>query len=533
MPRPRPVILTVLDGWGISPLTQGNAIALAHKPVMDTIQAHYPSISLQASGIAVGLPWGEMGNSETGHLTMGAGFVVYQNLPRISLSIQNGSFFKVPAFLNAAQHVRINHSRLHIVGILSGGGIHGHVDHITGLLEFAQQQGISEVLVHAITDGRDTPADVALQIVTEFEQRAREIGVGKIATVGGRFYGMDRNENWDRTKLYYDAMVTGEAPRASSATTAIEASYANKIYDEQILPVIITENGVDLPRIQTGDAVIFANFRPDRARQLTKAIALPHFAKFERKKSAQVAFVTMTEYEEHLPVQIAFQTQLVEHPLASVISRAGLKQIHIAETEKYAHVTYFLDGGVETPFPNEDFILVPSANVASYEERPEMSCKEITDKVIDAIASENYDFIVVNYANADMVGHTGNLEAATKAIEAFDNQFGRLLFTVLEQDAVLIITGDHGNAEAMIDPESGKIDKEHSTNPVPFIVIHKGLQISGSEKDVISRMTRQLNPQGSLTDVAPTILDIMGLEKPAQMTGKSLLTVMGVKLEGK
>lgn len=528
MNRPRPVILAILDGWGISPITQGNAIALANKPVFDTIQAHYPSISLQASGIAVGLPWGEMGNSETGHLTIGAGLVVYQNLPRISLSIQNGSFFKVPAFLDAMQQVRDKKSRLHIVGILSSGGVHGHTEHIYGLLELAKQQGIKEVYIHAITDGRDTSPDLALKIVKDFEERAKEIGVGRIATIGGRFYGMDRNENWQRTKQYYDAMVCGIGPRSGSAEEAINASYIQKVYDEHIVTTIINDQGKDLPRVENGDAIIFSNFRPDRARQLTKSIILPTFTKFERQKVVTVAFVSMTEYEENLPLKVAFETQVVKNPIGSIISKNRMKQIHIAETEKYAHITYFFDGGTEIPFPNEDFLLVPSPAVASYEEFPAMSADKITDKIIECVEKKSHDFIVVNYANADMLGHTGNLQGTIKSIEAFDAQLGRLLFTVLEKNAVLLITGDHGNAEMMIDPQTGKIDKEHSSNPVPLIIVHKNLQVSSSEKDVINRMTRQLNPSGGLVDVAPTILDILQIEIPGDMTGKSLLPLLGI-----
>lgn len=527
MKRPKSVVLIVCDGWGISSIKLGNAIEQARKPNFDNLQLNYPSISIQASGIAVGLPWGEMGNSETGHLNLGAGLVVYQNLPLISLAIQNDTFFKNLAFLHAIQNVKKYHSQLHLVGLLSPGGIHSHSDHMYALIELAQREDLDQVYVHAITDGRDTPPDVAINYVKEFEQKSHKIGIGKIATIGGRFYAMDRNENWHRTKKYYDAMIHAQGPTANSAQEAIERSYLEKVYDEHIIPVVITEDGDPLPRVQNNDSVIYFNFRPDRARQLTKAIVLPDFVKFDRGEKLHVSFTTMTEYEQDLPVKIAFQPQSVQNPLSTVLSKNKLKQLHIAETEKYAHATYFLNGGRESSAPDEEFILVPSTDVTNYDQAPEMSAQEITDKAIEKITSRDYDydFIFINYANADMVGHTGNLDATIQAVEFLDEQLKKLVDVILKQNAIAIITADHGNAEQMIDPRTGKIDKEHTSNPIPFIIVHKDLKNPKTSEQVVSG---QLTPSGILADIAPTILDIMGIQKPPEMTGTSLLHTMGI-----
>jgi 2,3-bisphosphoglycerate-independent phosphoglycerate mutase len=520
----KPVVLVVLDGYGISPITQGNAIAQARKPTFDYLEKHYPTISLQASGIAVGLPWGETGNSETGHLNMGSGMVVYQNLPLISLAIQNGTFFQNPSFLQAIEHVREHGSRLHLLGMISPGGVHSHSDHVYALIELARQQGLEDVFVHAITDGRDTERDLALRVFNDFEKRNQD-GIAKIATISGRFYAMDRNENWNRTKQFYDAMIVGEGPRVGSAVEMIEKSYKDNVFDEHLVPTILTRDGADLPRVQDNDAVIFFNFRPDRARQITKSIILPQFAKFNRDKSVRTFFVSMTDYEDDLPLQVAFKPQRIKNPLSRILSDYGLHQLHLAETEKYAHVTYFFNGGRENPFPNEEFILIPSKDVMSYADAPEMSAIEITDKIIERVQGGQYDFVLANYANADMVGHTGDINATIRGVETLDAQIKRLYDQIVPMGGVLIITGDHGNAEEMINPQTGRIDKEHNSGPVPFILIHSTLKRDTPEPNTIARL---LTPIGILADVAPTVLHIFGIEQPPEMTGTSLLDIMGI-----
>lgn len=518
----KPVILIILDGWGVAPPSQGNAITLAKTPIFNKILTVYPSMTLQASGEAVGLPWGEMGNSEVGHLNLGAGKIIWQNLPRINRAIADGSFFKNKVFLKAIEHTKKNNSKLHLIELVSTGAVHSSIEHLYAFLELAKKNGLSKVYIHAILDGRDTPYNSGQQFIKELLERMKQIGIGKIATLSGRFWSMDRDNHWERTEKSYLAMTKGQADKFfDNPLAAIEDSYQNKIYDEEFVPTVITKNNQPVAKVQSNDAVIFLNFRPDRARQLTKAFVLDKFSGFSRDKIQNLLFVTMTEYEKDLPVDVAFPPEKIEQPLAKVISDLGLRQFHIAETEKYAHVTFFFNGGREQPFPGEDRVLIPSPRVSSYDQKPEMSAPEVTAKLKEAILSEKYDFIVVNFANGDMVGHTGNLEATKKAVETLDELLGQVLIEVLRKNGVAIVTADHGNAEEMINLRTGEIDKEHSTNPVPFIVVGKQYELTEKLKEVPDLSSMQ--PSGVLADVAPTILKIMGIKPPEEMTGTALI----------
>ncbi|MBI3627081.1 2,3-bisphosphoglycerate-independent phosphoglycerate mutase, partial [Candidatus Uhrbacteria bacterium] len=469
----RPLILISLDGWGISPLPDGNAIEMANKPNMTELMGNFPFALLEASGISVGLPWGEVGNSEVGHLNLGAGQVIYQNLPRINIAIQEKSFFNNQVFLDAIEHCRQNKSKLHFIGITSNGGVHGHIDHLHALLQLCQQQKFDQVFVHAITDGRDTPPAVAANFLTTLQEVMRTSKVGRIASVIGRFYGMDRNNNWDRTQKAYDLHTKGTGIKTEDPLKAVKDSYQRGVTDEQLEPIVVTDRvGTPLTIIAAGDAVIFFNFRPDRARQLTQAYVLDSFKDFDRggPKLKNLYFATMMSYQEGLPVKVAFLPQQIQEPLGKMVSDGGLKQLRLAETEKYAHVTYFFNGGNENVFKNEDRAMIPSPDVTSYDQKPEMSAIPLTDKLIKELESDKYDFIMVNFANADMVGHTGNLNATIKGVETVDTCLGKIIAAAKSQNAVVIITADHGNAEIMIDMMTGGIDKEHSTSPVPFIL---------------------------------------------------------------
>ncbi len=523
--RPKPVVLIVLDGWGVDQPYSGNAIALAKTPVIDELIRKYPSMTLRASGEAVGLPWGEAGNSEVGHLNLGLGRIVYQDLPRINKAISDNSFYKNKALIKAIEHVKKNNSKLHLLGLVSNGCVHASIDHLHALLVLARENNIKNVYIHAILDGRDTPYNSGINFVRSIERSLAEYGVGKIATISGRFYAMDRNNNWDRTAKAYFAMTEGKGNEADDPVKAIEESYKNKIYDEEFVPTVIKNQGKPVALVEDNDTLIFYNFRPDRARQITKAFVLPDFDKFNRPKFLKnLLFIAFTEYEKGLPVEIAFPPEEIKNTLGEVISEAGLKQLRIAETEKYAHVTYFFNGGRETKSPGEDHILVPSPALASYDLKPEMSAPEVTKKLLEAIESDKYDFILVNYANADMIGHTANIEAAIKAIEVIDKLVGMVVKEVLAKDGVVVITADHGNAENMFNMQTGTKDKEHTTNPVPFIVI--GNEYEGKSfgwQDTPNGDLSLVQPQGILSDVAPTILKIMELPKPAEMTGRSLV----------
>jgi 2,3-bisphosphoglycerate-independent phosphoglycerate mutase len=526
--RPKPVVLIVLDGWGITQPFSGNAISQADTPVMNKLIAQYPSMTLRASGEAVGLPWGEMGNSEVGHLNLGLGRIFYQELPRINKAISDGAFYKNKAFLKAIEHVKKNNSQLHLLGLVSNGCVHSSIEHLHALLVLAKAEKADKVYIHAILDGRDTAYNSGPNFIAEIERSIAEYGVGEIATVSGRFYTMDRDNHWDRIAKAYLAMTEGKGNRAASASEAIEESYKKKIYDEEFAPTIIDRNGQTRVKdglISENDAVIFFNYRADRARQITKAFVLPAFEKFERPKYLKnLFFVAFTEYEKDLPIEVAFGPQGLKNTLGEIIAKAGLKQLRLAETEKYAHVTYFFNGGSEIESSGEEHDLISSPPVASYDLKPEMSAIEVTDKLVKAIDGGRYDFILVNYANADMVAHTGNMKATVKAIEVLDKCLGRAVNSVLAKGGSLIITADHGNAEVVFNMQVGIIDKEHSSNPVPLIIA--GKQFEGRSigmRDAVGGDLSLVQPQGILSDVAPTILKIMGLEKPREMTGRSLI----------
>ncbi len=521
----QPVILVSLDGWGVAPASRGNAITLANTPVFKELLKNYPHCTIQASGESVGLPWQEMGNSEVGHMNMGSGRILYQDLPKINKIINDGSFFSNPSFLKVANHVKKNNSRLQIMGLLSPGGVHSHMNHLFALLEFCKQQKITKVFLHLFSDGRDTPPANVYQYLAELNNQIEKIGVGKIASIAGRFYAMDRDRRWDRTKKTYQAIVNGIGKTAETAEEAIRQSYQVKIFDEEIEPTVINDKNGPVATINDNDGVIFFNYRADRARQLTKAVILPGFDNFERgERLKNIVFVTLTEYDVNLPVEIAFPNEAVNNSLGEVISNHGLKQFRVAETEKYAHVTFFFNCGQIDPFKGEERQLISSPLVAHYNDVPEMSAIPLTDLTIRALTSNKYQFILLNFANADMVGHTGDLEAGIKAIELIDAQLGRLLEVVLDLKWVMIITADHGNCEVMRDLQTGEINKEHTANPVPFIILSdKKRKTSLTEDPDLSIEA----PYGVLGDVAPTVLEIMNIKKPAEMTGISLYNILG------
>ncbi|HRH23724.1 MAG TPA: 2,3-bisphosphoglycerate-independent phosphoglycerate mutase [Candidatus Magasanikbacteria bacterium] len=525
MARPKPVVLAVLDGWGVAPPSEGNAIERAATPNMDRFIREYPAMSLYASGNEVGLSYGEMGNSEVGHLNIGAGRVYYQTFPRINKTIVDGTFFQNKAFLSAKEHVATHKSTLHLVGLVSPGNVHASQDHLYSLLEFAKKNKIKKVFVHVILDGRDTIYNSAKDFVSKLEQKMKKIGVGEIATLSGRYYAMDRDNRWDRIERAYRAMVEGVSETYSTdALDAIVTSYEKQVYDEEFIPTVIGKEGKPTARVEKGDAVIFFNFRPDRARQLTKAFVLPGFDKFKREYLTDLLFVTLTEYEKEIPVVVAYPPIVVHNCLAEVMSKEGLTQFHVAETEKYAHITFFLNGTVEQPFEGEDRAIVPSPNVSSYDKAPEMSAAEVTKKVIQAIESDKYDAILVNFANADMVAHTGNVDATIKGCEAIDKCLGKIAEYVEAKGGVLLITADHGNAEEVINLKTGEQDKEHSNNPVPFLIIgHEFQGKAGPTGDPPEGDLSLMHPVGILADVAPTMLSILGIDQPPEMTGRSLV----------
>ncbi len=523
--KPKPVVLIILDGWGVSQDYAGNAISRAHTTAIDNLISKYPTMTLRASGDAVGLPWGESGNSEVGHLNLGLGRVLYQDLPRINKHISDKTFGNNQTLRKAIEHVKKNNSQLHLLGLASNGDVHSSIDHLYALLSLAKQVGLNRVFIHIILDGRDVAFNSGKNFIRKIEDFCHNHGIGKIATISGRFYAMDRNNNWERTKLTYEVMTKSTGRKYNSALKAVELSYKNKIYDEEFLPCVITQDKKPIAVVENNDSLIFFNFRPDRARQITKAFVLSDFDKFMRsKKIANLFFVSMTEYEKGLPVQVAFAPLKNKHTLGEVISQAGLKQLRIAETEKYAHVTYFFNGGQETSSPGEDHVLIPSKPVASYDQVPEMSATEITAKVLEAVADNIYDFILINFANADMVGHTGNIDSAIKAVEVIDKSVDKIVNSVLAKDGVIMITADHGNAEIMFNMQTGQIDKEHTANPVPFILV--GNDFVGQNigwLDTVSDDLSTAQPQGILADVAPTVLDLLRLNKPSEMTGITLI----------
>lgn len=525
MARPKPLILMILDGFGIAPNGKGNAIRHANMPFFQKLTESYPAMTLQASAESVGLSWGEMGNSEVGHLTIGAGTILYQNLPRISLSIETGEFFQNSAFLEAIRHVKKTDGTLHLIGLVSSGGVHALDAHLHALLELASRQGCTRVAVHAILDGRDTVFNSGVGFIEALEKKIDEIGVGRIATLSGRFYAMDRDSHWERIEPAYNAMVLGRSERtATSALEAIADSYARGVHDEQFEPTVIMDGKTPVATIENGDACIFFNFRPDRARELTKAFVLPTFDKFSRTLRERLVFVACTEYEKDLPVSVAYPPQFIERPLASILADAGLRQLHVAETEKYAHVTFFLNGMHEDAYPGEDRVIIPSPRVSTYDKAPEMSAAQIAERVVQEVAHGNYDVIMLNFANADMVGHTGNEAATILACQAMDAAMKDIVDAALAVDGVLLITADHGNAEEVQNLTTGEIDTEHSTNPVPCIIVGKRYEgLKAPSGDVVGGDLSLTPPVGMLVDVAPTILKMLELPIPDEMTGRPLI----------
>ena len=499
-------VLIILDGYGIAPATPGNAITTAKKPNLDKLFSSYPCTSLQASGLAVGLPKGQMGNSEVGHTNIGAGRVVFQILPKISQEIENGKFFENPVYIKAMDDAKNSGHALHVMGLLSTGGVHSHLHHIFAALDMAKQRGVEKVYVHCFLDGRDVPPKSGAGFVKELQEKCDELGNAKIATLQGRFWGMDRDKRWDRVQKGYNAIVCGEGIRDEDAVHAVEQSYAEDKTDEFVEPVVVCPEGV----INQGDSVIFMNFRPDRAREMTWALNLPDFDGFARKKTVYpLSYVCTAQYDETLPLPIAYPPEVIENTLGDYVSAHGLKQFRLAETEKYAHVTFFFNGGVEKQCEGEERCLVPSPKeYPTYDLIPQMSAEKVAEKCVEAIASEKYDLIVTNFANCDMVGHTGVMAAAVTAVETVDACMGRIVAEVAKHDdVVLVVTADHGNADCMFD-ETGKVNTAHTTNPVPFAVCEKGVELKDG---------------GKLADIAPTILRIMGLPQPEEMTGECLI----------
>jgi len=523
--RPKPVVLAILDGWGIAPDSEGNAITRARTPNFDKFVREYPAMTLHASGNEVGLSFGEMGNSEVGHLNIGAGRVYYQTFPRINKTITDGTFFENKTFVEAAEHVKKNKSRLHLIGLVSPGNVHASEEHCFALLEFAKKQKIKKVFVHVILDGRDTIYNSGIDFVKRLQEKIKKIKVGEIASISGRYYAMDRDNRWDRVEKAYNAMAIGRAEDYfKDPIEAIETSYKKKVYDEEFIPVVIGKEDKPTATVQEKDAAIFFNFRPDRARQLTESFVIPGFSKFERAYIKDLFFVTMTEYEKEIPVTVAFSPIVVVSSLAETISKAGLKQFHIAETEKYAHITFFLNGTVEDPFLEEERKIIPSPRVSTYDQAPEMSAAKITKEVIKAVDGDKYDVILLNYANADMVAHSGDLKASIAACEYVDKGLGKITDHILAKDGVLLVTADHGNAEEVMNLQTNEMDKEHSTNPVPFLIISNDLYgQAGPAGDPPEGDLSLMSPVGVLADIAPTVLKILGVEQPKEMTGRALI----------
>ncbi|MEH2080688.1 MAG: 2,3-bisphosphoglycerate-independent phosphoglycerate mutase [Nostoc sp.] len=515
-----PVVLVILDGWGYCDQTRGNAIIAAKTPIVDSLWAAYPHTLIHTSGKAVGLPEGQMGNSEVGHLNIGAGRVVPQELVRISDAVEDGSIALNPALVKICQEVRSRNSKLHLVGLCSEGGVHSHITHLFGLLDLAKNQRIPEVCIHAITDGRDTAPTDGIRAIALLQDYIDRVGIGRIVTLSGRYYAMDRDHRWDRVKCAYDMMIQDSVGNGLKAVEVLQASYDLGIKDEFVNPIRIAPGA-----IQPGDGVIFFNFRPDRSRQLTQALVSPTFHGFERQQITPLSFVTFTQYDPDLPVAVAFEPQNLSNILGEVIANHSLNQFRTSETEKYAHVTYFFNGGLEEPFPGEDRELVSSPMVATYDHAPAMSAAAVTNVAITAIQKGTYSLVVINYANPDMVGHTGQIDATITAIETVDRCLGRLLESVIKAGGTTIITADHGNAEYMLD-EGGNPWTAHTTNPVPFILVEgEKVKIPGYGTNV------ELRSDGKLSDIAPTILEILHLPQPPEMTGRSLLKTAEYELQ--
>ena len=507
----KPTVLMILDGYGLNDKTEANAIALAKKPVMDRVMSEYPFARGYASGMAVGLPEGQMGNSEVGHINMGAGRIVYQELTRITKEIQDGTFFNNEALLAAVDNCKRNNTDLHLFGLLSDGGVHSHNTHLYGLLELAKRHGLKRVFVHAFLDGRDTPPASGKGFIEELDEQMKLIGVGKIATVMGRYYVMDRDNRWDRVEKAYRAMVYGEGETAKNAVEAVQNSYDAEKFDEFVIPSVVTEDGKPVATIKENDSVIFFNFRPDRAREITRAFCSDDFSGFADVKKMKLTYVCFSEYDVTIPNKlVAFHKVSIDHTFGQFLAEHHMTQLRLAETEKYAHVTFFFNAGVEVPNEGEDRILVNSPKVATYDLQPEMSAYQVADNLVEAIKSLKYDVIIVNFANPDMVGHTGIENAAVRAIEAVDECVGRAIDALLSVDGQMFICADHGNAEQLVDYTTHEPFTAHTTNPVPFILVNYDKDYSLAEG-------------GCLADIIPTMIDMMGMEKPVEMTGKSLL----------
>ena len=508
----KPVVLMVLDGYGLSDKIEGNAVALAKTPVMDKLMATAPFVQGAASGLPVGLPDGQMGNSEVGHMNIGAGRIIYQELTRITKAIADGDFFENEEMLAAIENCKKNNSDLHLWGLLSDGGVHSHNTHLYAILELCKKQNFENVYVHPFFDGRDTPPASGKGYLEELIAKMKEIGVGKVASMSGRYYAMDRDNRWDRVELAYKSLVTGEGVQAEDAVAAMQESYDKKVYDEFVLPTVITENGKPVSLVKPNDSVIFFNFRPDRAREITRAFCCDDFDGFERANGRMpLTYVCFKDYDESIPNKlVAFKKEEIDNTFGEYLAGKGLKQLRLAETEKYAHVTFFFNGGVEEPNKNEDRILVKSPAVATYDLQPEMSAPEVSEKLNAAILGGEYDVIIINFANPDMVGHTGVIPAAIQAVETVDKCVGAAVEAIDKVDGVLFICADHGNAEQMINYETGAPHTAHTTNPVPFILYNYSEGV-------------ELREGGCLADIAPTLLEVMGLPQPEEMTGKSLI----------
>jgi len=545
----KPVILIVLDGLGIAPPGPGNAVYLANPTNINTFLYTYPNTTLKASGEAVGLPFGEVGNTEVGHINLGAGRIVYQDLPRINMSIADGSFFRRPAFLDAIKHIEQTNGNLHLIGLVGQGSVHSEIDHLFALLHLAKEQKVRNVFIHVITDGRDSPPESSIESVNRLEEKTKELGIGRIASVMGRYYAMDRDRRWERIEKAYRCLTLGEAKQAASATDAINQSYAEKTTDEFILPTNIVKDNRAVSLIRKGDSVIFFNYRIDRPRELTKAFVLddfeaqanlsasydPYEAKYHKthliqstgvnppfnrgEKIKDLFFVTMTEYEKNLPVKVAFAQIMVDNPLGRIISDHQWPQLRLTESEKERFVTFYFNGQQENPFPQEERIIIPSPKVPTYDLKPEMAAYEITNSLVSKMKEKKFKFTLVNFPNPDMVGHTGNIQATILGIKAIDDCLGKIVVEALALDYTVLITADHGNAEQKINPQTGNISTEHTSSMVPFIAINNQMQ---------GKFTRLRT--GILADVAPTILALLGLSQPEAMTGRNLLEDIALEL---
>lgn len=504
----KPTMLIILDGYGVGEDYPGNAIKLAHTPNIDSLMMKYPNTTLEASGLSVGLPTGQMGNSEVGHLNIGAGRVIYQELTKISKDIEDKDFFEKQEFLSVIEKAREKDKKIHLLGLVSSGGVHSHSSHLYALLELMKMRNFNDVYVHAILDGRDVAPTSGKSDIEELIFNMEKLGVGKLATISGRYYAMDRDNRWDRIRMAYDAMVLAEGKRTTNPIGAIEESYKNGVTDEFFLPTVIMEDGKPVATVEDDDSILFFNFRPDRARQLTRAFVDDDFEGFQRNKKVHTYYLTMTEYDKTIKnVKTAYKNSAPVNTLGEYISKLGLNQLRAAETEKYAHVTFFFNGGIENPYANEDRVLIPSPKVATYNLQPEMSAEKLKDEILRRLDMDKYDLIILNFANADMVGHTGSIPATIKAVETVDRCLGEVIERLLEKDGKALVTADHGNAERLRDQVDGSVVTAHTTNKVPLIFV-------GGE----GRLR-----EGILADLAPTILDIMYLPKPEEMTGKSLV----------